>query len=215
LAPEDEVVRHLGFGSDSDLPEPLGVRWFHATRALEGTTFAEGLLPTLQALPKLWDCLGRIAERWTSPAEWIEYQRSFEKGDRHFAKQFHRKQEFDEWEGPFAFLVRDAALGRHGGHRTFTAMSEAAEDVCGDYEEVFGHPLAAAYRAATRPCLVVFTTPGPHPRTVRAALNYAHREVCGIEHGLSSNWCFAGKGTAVPPDWLDRVEWLDDTETPS
>jgi hypothetical protein len=77
VAPENRVVRFLGFEDTDALPQPKAIRWFHATRVPFGTEFGEGLLPTTEALPKLWEALGQIAGRWSSQEEWREYQKSF------------------------------------------------------------------------------------------------------------------------------------------
>jgi hypothetical protein len=208
IAPEDQLVLQMGISNQSQLPAPSAIRWFHATRAPIGTTFEEGLLPTLAALPKLWDLLGQLASQWMTAEQWGEYRSSFDRTDRHFAQQFPGKCIAPGWEGPFAFLVKDAALHRHDAHKDFTRISEVAEDICADFEQVHQLPLRAAYEAATRPCLVVFTTPGDTPGTIKAALNYVHRALNGLEHGYQSNTNFSGRGTAVPAEWIDRVEWL-------
>ena len=208
IAPEDQLVRTFGYENQSDLPAPASIRWFHATRAPESTTFEEGILPTPAVLPKLWESLGVVASQWSSPAEWEAYQRSFDRADRRFSQQFRRKVIAPGWEGPFAFLVRDAAIGRSGDHKDFTQICETLEDICADYEDVTGRPLRRAYEGATRPCLVVFTTPGSRYGVVRAALNYAHRTAQGLEHSLACNANYTGMGDAVPPAWIDHVEWL-------
>ena len=208
MAPEDQLVRLFGYEDQSDLPAPTGVRWFHATRVPESTTFEEGILPTLAALPRLWESLKVVASQWSSPTEWEEYRRTFERADRFFSQQFRRKLVAPEWEGPFAFLVRDAAIGRSGDHKDFTQICETLEDICADYEDVTGRSLRREYREATRPCLVVFTTPGTRYGAVRAALNYAHRTVHGVGHSVACNVNYTGMGRAVPRARIDHVEWL-------
>ena len=208
VAPEDQLIRAFGYRDKRALPEPAGVRWFHATRALAGTSFDEGILPTMDAWSSLWGSLGVIASQWLTPSEWAGYRRSFERGDRRFSQQFQRKQIVPGWEGPFAFLVRDAAIGRCGDHKDFTKMPETVEDICADFEEVMGHPLCAAYEAATRPCLVMFTSPGTRYGVVGAGLNYAHRCVCELEHSFACNAVYVGGGVGVPASRIERIEWL-------
>jgi hypothetical protein len=84
------------------------------------------------------------------------------------------------------------------------------EDVLADYEEVFGHSIVKDYLLATRPCLVVFTRPGDWHGATRAALNYVHRAVHGLGQSHSCNTNFSGHGSAVPPEWIDRIEWLNE-----
>lgn len=205
--PEGRVLVALGVHPHHP-PLPSSVRWFHATRALPGTTFDEGLLPTLQAMPKLWASLGKAASRWLSASESDEYQRSFLRGDRTFSRQFATKCMVRGWEGPFAFLVRDAALNPVDAQKDFTRFCETIEDICGDFEEATGHDLELAYHELSRPCLVVFRQPGAEPDTVRAAANYLYYALRGLPCGTACNANFSGGGKPVPPMWIDGVEWL-------
>src|ERR1700733_2542178 len=210
VSPEDRVLRRLGYNSLSDLPKPTAIRWFHATRAPAGTTFDEGLLPTPEVLPRLWQLLGGIARSrgWATEESWTAYKRDFETSDGTSAQQFHRKPSARGWGGPFAFLVKDAALGKHDDHKDFTKICEALRDICEDYQRVSKHPLRRAYEDATKPCLVIFTQPGDWPGAVRAALNFVHRSVVRLEYSFDCNTNFNGEGRRVPAPWLDGVEWL-------
>ena len=125
-----------------------------------------------------------------------------------YSEQFHQKRIAQGWEGPFAFLVRDAALHKHQGHKDFTRLCEAAEDICADFEQLHERDLTRAYQATTRPCLVVFTWPGDQWGAVRAAANYVYRSVRGIDCGVDCNTNFSGGGKPVPRALIDRVEWL-------
>lgn len=212
VSPEDQLVRAFGYGSEVDLPAPSVIRWFHATRAALGSTYEEGLLPTTEALPRLWTTLGTITSKWQSAEEWTAFRESFERGEGQFASQFQLKSQLVGWDGPFAFLVRDAAVGNAGDHKDFTKLCETLEDICAEYEVRTGHLLRAAYQAVTRPCLVVFISPGDsRQHCVRAALNYAHRALHGERQGLDCNANYTGKGKAVPSACIERIEWLDST----
>jgi hypothetical protein len=206
-SPEDQVLIQLDVDPRSP-PEPSGVRWFHATRAVPGTNFEDGLQPTLAALPKMWDALGACAAEWLTKQEWIEYQNSFMRGNRQFSGQFRRKRMASGWEGPFAFLVRDAALGKHDTHKDFTRLCETMEDICADFEMVHGRSLRQAYERLSCQCLVVFTWPGAWPGAVRAAANYVFRTLRGIEIGRHCNTNFSGMGKPVPGSLIELVEWL-------
>ncbi len=130
-------------------------------------------------------------------------------GDSHFAEHLYRKQTSAGcWEGPFAFLVKDAALGDVGDHIAFAAIGEAAKAICDDYEDLFGHALGEAYCDLTKPCLVTFTRPGNWHPAVASALNYAYRMVGNLRYARECNTCFDGKGVAVPREWIDDVQWL-------
>jgi hypothetical protein len=209
-SPEDRLIRYLGYDAE-DLPQPHAIRWFHATRAMPGTNFEEGILPTMHALRHIWEAIGFVVarRRWVSEAEWQRFSATFLESDTYGAEQFARKAIAPGWEGPFAFLVRDAAVkGRSAGHRDFTRLSETAEDICLAFEERYKRPLRKALHQHLSPCLVVFTRPRDWPGAVRAALNYAFRADRRLAQNFDCNTCFSGEGEAVPRSWIDRVEWL-------
>jgi len=206
--PQDQLARAVGFSGREALPDADEITWFHASRARPGSAFSEGLLPTNQALPLLWAIFADLAKRWVSDREWADYRRSFTVSDRYFAVQHRMKCQAPGWEGPFAFLVRDAAIGLHCGHKSFTSIPEVAEDICGDFEQVFGQPLRNEYVKATAPCLVVFSVPGPRVGAVGAALTYVYRTIHQAPQSLMSNTNFSGSGRAVAPKHIVRVEWL-------
>ena len=209
MAPEDQLVRAFRVRERKTIYRLRPASAGFTRRGLQrARRFKEGILPTPAALPKLWESLGVVASQWSSPVEWEAYQRSFDRADRRFSQQFRRKVIAPGWEGPFAFLVRDGAIGRSGDHKDFTRICETLEYICADYEDVTGRPLRRAYEEATRPCLVVFTTPGSRYGVVRAALNYVHRTAQRLEHSLACNANYSGMGEAVPSAWIDHVEWL-------
>jgi hypothetical protein len=111
-----------------------------------------------------------VSERgWVSAAQWSEFQSEFWASKTHGAEQFSRKLVSARLEGPFAFLVRGAALRQHDAHhRDFTATSEAVEDFASAFEELYGFPLLSAIKEAFRPCLVSFTQPAGSHRSTRA-----------------------------------------------
>lgn len=205
---QDELARVVGFSGRDALPDADEIVWFHASRAPFGSTFSEGLLPTNQALPKLWGILAEIARKWITEREWEAFRESFPVADRKFAVRHRSKLQVPGWEGPSAFLVRDAAIGLHCGHKSFTSIPEVVEDICGDFEQVFKLPLHAEFVKASAPCLVVFSAPGPWCGAVGAALLYVHRVLRKVPQSIDSNMNFSGSGHAVAPQRIIRVEWL-------
>jgi hypothetical protein len=154
--------------------------------------------------------VGKIAQQWISEAEWKDYLASIETSERRWAKLARAKCRRNYDLGPFAFLVRDAALhGDAAGQKPYqTRGSQVFEIVCWDFEEVFGRPLLDEYRAATQPCFVVFLEPHCTPHRVRAALTYAHHMLTGLGMALHCNTNFDGNGKPVPREWINGIEWL-------
>jgi hypothetical protein len=158
--------------------------WFHATRATPDAKYADGILPTSAVSDRIWDFLAELVGDAIPGDEWARFRRAYPAVDAHGAKQFGRKFLDRDWEGPFAFLVRDAAVygADDVGHRNFLARPpEYVEDICLSVGELFSVPLEQKYLAATRPCLVVFTAPAEGGNPVRAALNYVYAKIANRE----------------------------------
>jgi hypothetical protein len=211
IPPEDQILQMFGYNDDNATPRPSAIRWFHATRLPEDAKFDEGILPTRAALERLWQFLDSIGPGLIGAQKWLEFKTTFPRSNTVFAQQFRNKRDAAGWEGPFAFLVRDAALsGSRGGgdHRDFTDAPESLEDICGDFEIRFGASLANAYRAVTRRCLVSFTQPGSRQGGVRAATSYVYYAIHGLEQARWCNTCFSGEGERIPAERIDEIEWL-------
>jgi hypothetical protein len=90
---------------DIPIPVPDAVYWFHATRVLPNTDFAEGLLPLPSAVQRLIESLEKVGLRNASAA----------------VRSFHRKNHEKKmgrpgsW-GPFGHLVKDAAFSPVQNH---------------------------------------------------------------------------------------------------
>ena len=129
MVPEDRLYARSDMRTKAIYRLRLASAGFTRRGLPKARRLRKGFLPTLAALPKLWESLEVVASQWSSPAEWEEYRRSFNRPDRRFSQQFRRKVIAPGWEGPFAFLVRDAAIGRSGDHKDFTQICETLEDI--------------------------------------------------------------------------------------
>jgi hypothetical protein len=172
-----------------DLPRPVPatVYWFHATRVLPNTDFAEGLLPLPSAVPRLIESLGRIGLRPASAR----------------AKSFHRDAHKEKMEhpgswGPFGHLVRDAAFSPIQHH--FFRAPEAVVDLGFDLD---------AFRAATVPCIVKFRATDPRDDVAELALYYAYLAVWRKPADWDCSTTWGGEGRAVPREDIVNVEFLD------
>lgn len=214
LAPEDQIARTFGYRGaegETQLPQPAEIRWFHATRVPLGTTFEDGLLPTLRAVELLWSALEEPGIRLIGRRRWTSYRRTLQESGGMLPEEFAAKNLIDGW-GPFAFLVREAALsGRTdavGGHKDFTRAPECLEYVFEDFERRFGKSLDAEYQTISGPCLVSFIQPGTHRGAVRAALCYVYYAAWDLGQATWCNACFSGDNKPVPRASIHSVEWL-------
>lgn len=194
----------------AQLPSPQVIHWFHATRVPPGTEFREGILPSSRRLDSIWALLGTLASEWSSPSEWEHFRGSM---DGPGAREYHLRTSSRVDDGPHAFLVRDAILHPEQlRSHDYLRMPEIIQDICTSYHHRYQHPLYDRARQATRPCIVTFRSSSPWPDALAAALMYVHRVVRREDLFLHCNTCFDGKGGAVPPVDIVRLEWLDDAE---
>jgi len=210
LPPEAQIHAGLGFDDYTRLPVANRTKWFHGTRAQSGADFAEGLLPTREAFEHLLPTLGAIAKQWISEGDWFDYVSGLDSSDRQYARIVRKKRRQTIDRGPFAFLVRDLVVTADSmPQKPYQERgSEILELVCWDFEEVFGRPLLEKYLQSTRSCLVVFAEPKCEPHYVRAALTYVYYALHDLGFSIQCNTNFDGQGVPVPPEWIDRIEWL-------
>jgi hypothetical protein len=162
------------------------VYWFHATRVLPDSDFAEGLLPLPSAVPRLIESLAKIGLRPASARG-----RSFHR-DAHAEKLKHR----GSW-GPFGHLVKDAALSPVQNH--FFQAPEVVVDLGFDLD---------AFRAVTVPCIVKFRATEPREDVADLALYYAYLASCRQPADWDCSTTWGGDGQAVPPEDILKVEFL-------
>jgi len=116
-----------------------------------------------------------------------------------FARGAHqRKMEFRGSWGPFGHLVKEASFSSAQDH--FFRAPEAVVDLGFDLR---------AFRAATVPCIVKFRASEPREDVPALALFYAYLAIWGHPADWDCSTTWSGEGTAVPPEDILRIEFLD------
>lgn len=172
-----------------DLPRPIpgAVYWFHATRVLPNTDFAEGLLPLPAAVPRLIESLQKIGLQPAAPSE------------RSFHRQAHEeKMQHETSWGPFGHLVKEAAFSPIQNH--FFSAPEAVVDLGFDLD---------AFRAVTMPCIVKFRATEPRDDVAEPALYYAYLATWRKPADWDCSTTWSGDGNTVPREDIIKIEYLD------
>ena len=186
---------------------PLELCWFHGTRAPQGTSFSEGLLPLGHQLPRLLDSLLATLE---AGREIEEVKRAFErKGGYgfHFSEKLRNPL---HW-GPFAFLVREVATSaRRLGQHDYLAMPEIIEDLCEDISMASGLDILPVFEKRWLPAIVKFKAPAKDSAPFALAVALCYLRSCQLEGGPDRNsvWCFDGKNEGIPRQDILKVEWV-------
>jgi hypothetical protein len=198
--------------AETHLGSPLAldvVCWFHTTRVLAGTTFSEGILPLNAALPSLKarlvdavdDIVVRDHLRNTLEASSV--------ADHHYS---NKSQNSMHW-GPYAILVREVAfhatkLSQHD----YLGMPEIIEDICNGFMKKSGVSLIGVFSAKLKPAIVKFTstsTINDDESCIATALCYVYSSIHEGAPCANSVTCFDGKNHPVPPQDIQKVDFLE------
>ena len=216
LSPDS--LQELSRVQDKDLPEvlwchialvanplPRATCWFHATRVLPQTTFAEGILPLGDMLPRIRTELDELMHDCPEASQPDPIATSSVGNPLALASRMQLAQ----GQGPDAFLVRQAILEPDDSQHRFLEAPEAVEDVAVMLAGDRAAALMDCFRRATRPCIVKFQTTDPDPEALRAALNYAYNDQWGVELPCPP-YTLGMDGQRVPPTAIAKVEFVGD-----
>ncbi len=170
--------------------------WFHATCTWSGNTYEDGLLPTRQALNKIWDFQSALVKGQTTIPERIKS--SNPGGDVHlYELKCHNG-------GPFGFLLRELAFVCDSTYVNYFDSPEIVEDI----------GLNELYHANTVPCIVKFRDQQTSTEQMCIALLYAyhdHHDI-GLTYGGELAHSFDGENKTVPKDRILKVEFPTESE---
>lgn len=201
-------VAEQHFGS----PLPLdAVCWFHTTRVLPGTTFAEGILPLNQVLPSLKERLLEVVDDASVREQLRHAFHAGRVGDHHYA---NKTQNSMHW-GPYAILVRDVAFcTRRLSQHDYLGMPEIIEDICNGFDDPLKEALVALFRVKLRPAIVKFTSPTHNDMAyIATALCYVHSMLQEGKLDTNSVNCFDGKNKLVSRQDILKVEFINEGYT--
>lgn len=184
---------------------PDAVYWFHTTRVLPGTTFAEGILPLGHVLPKLKSILVEAVDDVDAK------ERLRAALDKNAIGDFHYQSKTGDelhW-GPYAILVRDVAFSTEQlGQHDYLGMPEIIEDICNGIEGI-GAAIFRTFERKLRPAIVKFRAETDnHDRCVAIALCYVRSVLLEGGPEGSAVYCFDGEGVAVAAADIVKVEFV-------
>jgi hypothetical protein len=184
------------------------VAWFHLTRTLPTTTFAEGILPLGLVLERIWHILISIPGDKERSAN-LETLKKIGVPDHLY--QLKTTSAFHY--GPYAMLVRETAFqSKQMGNHDYLGFSEIIEDICNGYREQFGQTIHWQISDALKPCIVKFEVNNPSaPTLLEPAVRYCWCKANGESLDLGANTCFDGKGVLIPYQSIKYIEFPSGT----
>jgi len=192
--------------------------WFHGTRAMAGEQFRDGLLPVGARIDHIWDQLFMLIGRTFRRSEWDDFREKLGTGGfGHHGCLYRLKVRRPEFQGPYAFLVREALLlGEKAGQRAFLRYApEIIEDISWSFQEIYPEiDLAATYLRTTLPCVVNFFVDDcpdwVKQGALRAAVNYVHHHRKGFGQSGMPNTNFDGEGQVIRREQIVSIQHLRD-----
>lgn len=184
-----------------------GICWFHCTRILAGTTFSEGILPLNAALPSL---KARLIDAVDDIVVRDQLRNTLESGgvaDHHY---FNKSQNSMHW-GPYAILVREVAFhATKFSQHDYLGMPEIIEDICNGFAKTSGVDLIGVFTEKLKPAIVKFTsTTNQDQSCIATALCYVYSTIHEGAPCANSVNCFDGKNNPVPPQDIQKVDFVD------
>jgi hypothetical protein len=183
------------------------VCWFHTTRILPGTSFAEGILPLDAALPSLKAMLIEAVDDVRVKGQLERALTSGGVANHHYA---NKTQNSLHW-GPYGILVREVAFcANELSQHDYLGMPEIIEDICDGFEVTSGVALIDIFSAKLKPAIVKFTSVVDYAEAyVSTALCYVHSTIQEGKLDTNSVICFDGENNPVPPHDILKVEIVD------
>lgn len=173
--------------------------WFHGTRALNAESFnVKGILPKSAAREHVESILLPLAV-------------GIEKiGKNPFSLSLVGKQTKAD-EGPFAVLIKDAAVYATGCAHSYIDAPEMVEDIAGSLLGTNYIHLVKRFQEITKPYVVSFIEQA-ETYELRHAVWYLYLIASGediIESASSANTCFDAAGHVVKPEKIRAIQELE------
>lgn len=195
---------------DAHMDEGAGqTMWFHATRVDDFDAFRRGLRTVREQIEHTWMFLHTLVCDIVSEEKWRCFRRQVERDNYGHPREVHRAWMSDG--GPCAFLFAETALNPVGtGNHDYLAISELVDFIAVSFERVYSVNLRERHRAATKPCLVKFFTPGVKTVHIGAAIDYLVCTQAGHDR-CCLDPCFSAFGVSIPTDQVSKVIPIHET----
>lgn len=171
--------------------------WFHGTRTDDITSFkTRGILTRSRALELLRPILSELAVGLTKT------------GENPFQMSISAKQGNIIHDGPYGFLIKDAAINKHGFFHSFCNRPEAIEEIAGELLGENWGLLMQRFQFITKPYVVSFWAEAGKSELADAA-TYLYRVEDGGDVIMASGesfGCFNSSGEIICPNRIVAIE---------
>lgn len=206
--PPDEELRILFEQTVGCVAAPIDrVCWFHLTRTDAASDFSNGIQPLSTVRDHVWGAVLKVFRGTKHELPLLQLRRD---GVPDF--QYGLKSDDSFHSGPYAMLVRAAALHSHEiGNHDYLWLPETMEDICNGYQKVHGESIHEELNQGLVPMIVKFWSVDQRSdNCVGVAMYYLYITLHSREMLLDANTCYDGENVAIPPERILRVEVAED-----
>ncbi len=205
-----EILLEQLMDEGCEIAQPSEIYWFHATRVLRTDSFIDGIRPLNEQIERIWNDLFTLVSEDMSEFDWKQFRGNLETQQQGHHAEIYRNRTMKNDNGPFGLLVREVAIRpEESGSVDYLKSPEIIEDICICFCDMYGKDLLELYQENSRRCIVTFTDSEPRTNALHKAIFYLYL-VFRNEPLDGCNTCFDGNGTAILPEKIVRIEYLDE-----
>lgn len=173
--------------------------WFHNTRVPENTSFAEGILPTTDAIPHIEEIVDRIVKKLGFAINPVKATSSV-----NIKVKLNEKSN----PGPWGFLIKEFALELSTGVHDYLEIPEIVEDIVKfKYSDIY-HEIIDDYKRNTYPCIVKFKGENYfHPNNLTYVINYLYHKEKGLKLDWYCNYNTSYRGQIIKPNMIYNIDF--------
>jgi hypothetical protein len=179
--------------------KPIKAYWFHNTRVPENTNFSEGILPLMEAIPKVEKFIDDIVIRLG-----FELNKNCAINDWDIQFKINTKTD----SGPWGFLIKDFAFEIHSDNHDYLKLPEIVNHIINFKYKPYYNTILKEYWSTTTPCIVKFEIDRMfHPDNLAYLIQYLYNKINKREICMYSNTNFSNCGHPIAPDKIKSIEF--------
>lgn len=182
-------------------PKPIKAFWFHNTRVPKHTDFSEGILPLLEALPKVECFIDEIVINLGLQPNKISAINN--DGIQH-------KSKTGTDPGPWGFLIKEFSFKVPFGIHDYLDLPEIVQHIIDFKYKPYYDNVLMEYRKSTIPCIVKFESEREfHPDNLTYVIQYLYNKINKLENTMYSNTNYSNCGETINKDKIIDITFYN------
>ncbi len=181
--------------------KPIKAFWFHNTRVPKHTDFSEGILPLLEALPRVECFIDKIV---------INLGLQLNKTSAINDDGIQHKSRTGTDPGPWGFLIKEFAFEVPSGIHDYLDLPEIVKHIIDFKYKPYYDIVLKEYRKSTIPCIVKFESEREfHPDNLAYVIQYLYNKINKLENSMYSNTNYSNCGLPIKADKIVNVTFYN------